>query len=556
MITAAAGRLRPRHYLLLGLFAVLLQWPGRASLPPTDRDESRYLEASAQMLETHDWVDVRFQDQPRYLQPAGIYWLEAAAVAATGQTGSRNPWAYRLPSLIGAVGSVLVTGWIGAALFGPAAGLAAGALLAGSVLLEFEGHVAKIDATLLLVTLIAQAALLRIRFDAAEDRPDRRGPAMVYWAALGCGLMLKGPLILLVAWGTLLGLWILDRHVSWMRRLHAGWGLALMLAIVLPWCIAIAIVSHGDFFARSVGHNLLGKVASGQEAHGQPPGFHLALLLPAFWPGSLFAVLAVPYVWAQRRQPAIRLLIAWIVPAWLVFELIATKLPHYVLPTYPAIACLASAAAFAPQPWRFGRVWRAIAVLYSGFWFAFSTALALAGPVLLWRLESRVCWLPILVAPLVVALAVWVLASVWRSRPDRAISAALVMAVLVGITSFGAVLPRLRTIWLSPRIAAAIADVRPCPNSVIASSSFSEPSLVFLAGEHTQLVDAAGSAAWLAADPACHLALIGQRDDAAFRARLAAIGLAPPHELARIAGINYSNGRRLDLALYGAAARR
>ena len=100
----------------------MLFLPGRARLPPIDRDESRYMQATAQMLETRDFVDVRFQDQPRYLQPAGIYWLEALSVAAFSDPAAREPWAYRIPSLLGATAAVLLTGWIGATLFGAFAG--------------------------------------------------------------------------------------------------------------------------------------------------------------------------------------------------------------------------------------------------------------------------------------------------------------------------------------------------------------------------------------------------------------------------------------------------
>ena len=111
------------------------------------------------------------------------------------------------------------------------------------------------------------------------------------------------------------------------------------------------------------------------------------------------------------------------------------------------------------------------------------------------------------------------------------------------------VLPRLTTIWLSPRIAATVALVRPCPTSVLASASFSEPSLVFLAGQATRLVNASAAADFLAGDRACGLALVGSRDEAAFRARLQAHALAV-RQLALIEGINYSNGRRLQLKLF------
>src|ERR1700712_2589041 len=172
------NHLGTRHYAFLAVFALAIFLPGRAMLPPLDRDEPRYMEASAQMLQTGNYVDVRFQDQPRYLQPAGIYWLEAAAVAATGTLEHRQVWGWRIPSLIAAVGSVLLTAAIGDALFGVATGLFAAALLAVSVLMPAEARMAPIDSCLLTVVLLAEFGLLRL----LRDRDDgTRGPI---WAAI------------------------------------------------------------------------------------------------------------------------------------------------------------------------------------------------------------------------------------------------------------------------------------------------------------------------------------------------------------------------------------
>lgn len=544
-------RLNARHYLLLGLMALVLFVPGRASLPPLDRDESRYMQATSQMLETHNFIDVRFQDQPRYLQPAGIYWLQSASVALLSSAEARQAWAYRMPALIGAVASVLLTAWIGTTLFGTTAGFVAALLLATSVLLSVEARMATIDGTLLAVILTAQSALLKVYLgrDSATTAPRR--PAALFWVALGVGLMLKGPVIVLVSFGTILGLVVSERRAAWLRRLHAGWGIPLMLAIVVPWCVAIWVVSHGDFFARSIGHNFLGKVAQGQEAHGLPPGYHLAVFALSFWPGSLFAVLAIPFAWVNRRTPQVRFVLAWIIPTWVTFELVATKLPHYVLPTFPAIACLTAAAALAPGAWHFGRIWRWVAGVYATIWLVVGLGLAVAGPVVLWTLERKISAAPVLagfaVIPLVAA-APWF---AWRNLPVRALACAGLAALLVLVDAYAFVLPDLRTLWLSPRIAAAVAAVRPCPDSIVASGSFTEPSLVFLLGKDTRLVTATAAADYLLAHQACGLALIGSKDAPVFLQRMAA-GAATPRPLTQISGINYSTGKKLDLTLYAA----
>ena len=101
------------RFLLLVRAAVFL--PGFFNIPPIDRDEARFAQATKQMVESGDFVDIRFQDDVRYKKPVGIYWLQAAAVEAAvrarlPQAESRI-WLYRLPSLIGAIGAVLMTYW-------------------------------------------------------------------------------------------------------------------------------------------------------------------------------------------------------------------------------------------------------------------------------------------------------------------------------------------------------------------------------------------------------------------------------------------------------------
>ncbi len=102
----------------------------------------------------------------------------------------------------------------------------------------------------------------------------------------------------------------------------------------------MSLSSGGSFFEQAVGEDMLAKVSGGQESHGAPPGYYLLLFWVTFWPGSILAGLAAPAVWRARREPGAQFLLAWLIPSWIVFEAVMTKLPHYVLPLYPAIAIL------------------------------------------------------------------------------------------------------------------------------------------------------------------------------------------------------------------------
>lgn len=532
-VAAAAGII----LLCLALFL-----PGFFTLPPTDRDEARFAQATRQMLESGDFVDIRFQGEARHKKPIGIYWLQSVAVTLGGGSEQAAIWVYRLPSLIGAILAVILTAWIGTSLFGPAAGLLAAVMLAGTVLLGVEARIAKTDAALLASILGAQAVLARVWL-ARAALPLRL--FLLFWGALGVGILLKGPIILLVTGGTILWLSVAERGIGWLEPLRPKLGLPVLLAIVAPWLILITIKTHGAFFYESVGHDMLTKVAGGQEAKGFPPGYYTMLFPVTFWPWSLLALPGVPWVWLHRRDPTVMFCLAWIIPTWLVFEAVPTKLLHYVLPAYAALAILVAAATLngfgRPRP----RLVLASSVIAGLVGLVLTGSMA-ALPI---ALEGRVDIAAVLLALVTLVLGGAGLHQAAQGRLWRCIIVVTACAATLYLLAFQVVFPGITTIWLSPRIAEAVATGRPCPNSVLASAGFSEPSLVFLTGTTTLLTSDGGLAARHLGADACGLALIDQYQSAAFHAEMARIGLQPML-LQTIRGINYSSGKELVLSLY------
>ncbi len=178
--------------------------PGFFSIPPIDRDEARFAQATKQMVESGDFVDIRFQDDVRYKKPVGIYWLQAAAVETASALGLPRAqvriWLYRVPSLIGALGAVLLTYWTALAFVTRRGAVLAGLIMASSVLLGVEARLAKTDAMLLFTVVAAMGALARVylSWQRGEDpvHPPWTWPA-IFWTALAGGILLKGPLILM-----------------------------------------------------------------------------------------------------------------------------------------------------------------------------------------------------------------------------------------------------------------------------------------------------------------------------------------------------------------------
>ncbi|PWC42361.1 glycosyltransferase family 39 protein [Azospirillum sp. TSO22-1] len=544
---AAGARVPLLAYALLALLAVALFLPGFTVVPPFDRDEARFAQASYQMLESGNYVDIRFQDEARYKKPIGIYWLQAAATALSGEPG-KAIWTYRIPSMLGAVLSVLLTAWIGARLFGPGAGVLGAVMLAGCVVLGVEARMAKTDAVLLATILAAQLALARLYL--RRDEPEEgRATAVAFWVAVGISILIKGPLVLLVSGATLAGLALWERRVAWLRKLRPLLGLGIVAALVAPWLIAIAIQSKGAFFAESVGHDMLGKVAGGQEGKGLPPGYYLGTFWITFAPWSFLTLLALPWVWLNRRAPAVRFCVCWIVPTWIVFEAVPTKLLHYTLPAFPAIALLTAQALLdgfartAEKPRR-GLLYAA-AALGTATWALLAVAIA----VVPWMIDQRIAWAALAMLPPVLALYVWGVRLVVRGEGWRGAAAALGAAAVLYAATYALVLPGIDGLWISRSAAQVVSAVRPCPGTTVASAGYSEPSLVFLVGTRTKLVNGEGAAKHLLSDRACALALVDVREQAAFRAALDGV---EPKPLGEVHGLNYNNGRRISLTLYAA----
>src|SRR5215831_889029 len=146
---AFATRSHGRAIAMLMLVSLLAFLPGFFQIPPVDRDEARFAQATKQMIESGDYVDIRFQDENRYKKPVGIYWMQAAAVKVGEALGTPRAhtriFLYRLPSLIGATGAVLMTYWAALAFVSRRAAVLAAVMMATSILLGVEARLAKTD---------------------------------------------------------------------------------------------------------------------------------------------------------------------------------------------------------------------------------------------------------------------------------------------------------------------------------------------------------------------------------------------------------------------------
>src|SRR6202795_4783295 len=422
-----------RAVAFLTLCGLLLFLPGFFNIPPIDRDEARFAQATKQMVETGDFVDIRFQDEVRYKKPVGIYWLQSAVVETASALGLPRAqlriWLYRVPSLIGAIGAVLLTYWTALAFVTRRGAALAALMICSCVLLGGEARLEESDALLLFTVVAAMGAMARVYLSWQRGEEPAHlpwGPPAIFWTALAGGILLKGPLILMFVGLTIAALAILDRSAVWFWRMRPVWGLMWLLVLVLPWFDA--------FFADSLAADMLSKLAA-QESHGAPPGVYLLLFWVTFWPGAPLAGMAAPAVWRGRGEPRAQFLLAWLVPSWILFELVLTKLPHYVLPLYPAIAILTVGAL---ERRVLSRSWL---MRGAAWWFvipAGASVIPVIGAITLTRQPVFLAW-PFVAAALIFGLFAWWLYD--DNRAERSLLNAVVSAMFLAVAIYGVVVP-------------------------------------------------------------------------------------------------------------------
>jgi len=529
-----------RAWWIIGALAALAALAGVFTIQPLDRDEARYAQATAQMLESGDFVEINFQDAPRHKKPVGIYWMQAVAVGLLSDADSRQIWAYRLPSVIGAMLAALGCFWAGTRLMSREAAFVAAALLAVSALLAAEGGIAKTDAMLAGLSTMAMAALVQLRYGGG------RSAALIFWAMLGLGVLVKGPITPMVAGLTIGALAIWERRVDWLKPLLFWPGPVLAALIILPWFIAIDMATGGNFIREAFLDDLAPKLASGDESHGAWPGYHLLLIPLLTLPFGFFLLPGLHRIWTHLKTvetaPAARFLLAWIIPSWIVFELMPTKLPHYVLPLYPALALIAGlgwqALREAPVWSRYGSI---AAGLVGGVLFA---ALMIAGSLTYGGTAVTGYVAAAIFGLLVLGQAI----EVFRKRAATALALALCASLGGHFLLRGVVIPGASDLNLSERAAAAarqmIAAAGQTPEAYL--SSYTEPSLVFALGTETRLLEFAELAD---AVSAAEGPVISIEDSSRSGADITALNrlAADVCAVQEVAGYNYSRGRETVL---------
>ncbi len=536
---------------ILVALCLVMYLPGLAALPPLDRDESRFTQATKQMIETGDFIEIRFQEEPRNKKPIGIHWMQAVTAGWLTAEPHNSIWAYRLPSVIAAIIATLLVFGLGRRLFDDEVALIASGIFASSLLVIGEAHIAKTDAVLLACVVGSQYLIAQFFMAARQgaEQPKLRYSALL-GLATGLGILVKGPMILFFVGLSVFALSFWERRWAWIMSMRPIFGLGIIILINVPWLVAIGLVTSGEYFREAIGLDFLGKVSGSAEGHWGPPGYYLISLLIGFWPAWLFLAPGIIYATSRLQEGAVRFLVAWIVPAWIMLELLPTKLPHYPLPLYPALALLCGAAVMAGVRESRGfldNIWVRIGTL---LWIMIS--IALTGALVMFLPSTygtgsgMVLWL--LAVPIILASGAAVF-FLLRGEGENASVATIASGALFATVAMTVVAPNLQQLLVSVRAAEMIERTGAAPAAVTVAG-YHEPSLVFLVGTRIKLAGTGADAADFLTKTPESVALVSDDKLVEFQAYLQKNNFSAD-AIDSVSGINYSKGgRQVTLTLY------
>lgn len=543
-----------KRTLLILLAAALTYFAGSARVGLIDRDEPRYAQCSRQMLESGDWVVPRLYDQLRAKKPPLIYWCQATAMKLLGSQGDAGVFAARLPSILAMLGLLAMLAIVIGRHDGSRQAMWTVFIFSTSALPIFCAKICLTDSVLALFTIAAQLCLFRLW------RGDRAWGTFIAMAiALALGILTKGPFIVGILGCTTAALTLFRLADRWRARQSLTSRAAMLvpedvavsvgapaasahslsyetawrgsenpgLTQVLPsagaprsrsqtavkWVVALLIVAaislpwfwlvhrRAPEFLSAMGAEARGHALEGKEGHAAPPGYHLLMVWPMFMPWCLFLPLAIVTAIQSLRIPQVRFALAAVAGPWVMVECMGSKLPHYFLPAYPAMAYLVAYSIIRILDGRSPAPASRAFHLGAGAW-AVGIAVAAAGIWIAAIWFHDLPWVSMgLLSALLLSLGGGVFILIRRARFRHVFWLMGAGSLAVFLLAFGLFLPNAGYLRLSPRVARALQDQGAIHPGDVKMIDYKEPSLGFYQGgtireEGIDLVVARPVASW------------------------------------------------------------
>jgi 4-amino-4-deoxy-L-arabinose transferase-like glycosyltransferase len=301
-------------------------------------DEGRYAEIAREMAVTGDWTTPRLNGIKYFEKPPLQYWMTAAAYKAFGE----HEWTARAWAALTGFAGVLMVGFAGARLFGRQAGFYSALVLASSAIYAAIGHINTLDMGVTFCLTLGLLGFLLAQRGDGRTRESRLW-MLLAWAAMGLAFLSKGLIGLALPGAAMLAYALVHRDISFLKRLEPFAGIAIMLAIALPWIIAVSI-ANPEFPHFFFIHEHFQRFLTQVHHRTAPWWYFVPLLIAGMLPWTAMLGQALSAAWkGDPTGPSFkprRFLLLYAAVIFLFFSASQSKLPSYILPIFPALALL------------------------------------------------------------------------------------------------------------------------------------------------------------------------------------------------------------------------
>lgn len=508
-----------------------------------DRDEPRFTRATVEMLESGKYLVPTFNGQMWADKPILFYWMMSLPVRLLGPT----EFACRFFAGLGTAITCLLTFFIGLRLFNPRTALMAMVILASTLMILGVGSLATIDAVLLPINLAVLAIFVQACFSGFNAFH-----IILMAIALGAAMLAKGPMGLSPVVVMVAAAWLLRKikpgalRYIWLVAIAAVFGTFIFCA----WAIPANNATGGEFLKVFIGRHILTRAIKPMENHGGQFLLYLPYYLPivivGFFPWTLHLPGTVSAIIGKRiGNPYARaILIAWIVPVFIIMSLAATKLPHYIVFIWPAFAIAVAATIDAESQNIFtvqDRKW-----FRGGVWFFGSVAVGAAIALLIAPhfLHAPALWRPCLeCAAILIATTIFAVRHQLAERFHKSALVVLTGMILLYISYLFGLLPAFEQLKISPPVAKAVREKTP-PQTPVAMYKYAEPSLNFYIGRQIEELRSANAVVEWAKQPQDGVLIIPKDILADIEKAGGPLAL---EQIASKKGFNYSKGKTLEV---------
>lgn len=322
-------------WLLTAAVALLLLYR-IGSVALFEPDEGRNAEKAREIFLLNDWITPHENFYPVLDKPIFFYWLIAFSYKLFGV----SEWPARLPSMLSALACVFLVYRFTRSHWGNWVALWSALVLVTSVEFFMLARIVIFDMPLTFCETVALLAFYEAEH--TEKRRQRAALCLAMYLALGAGTLIKG-LVALVVPGIVFFLFILLRG-RWqiLRRIYLIPGAGVFLAVVVPWYLQVEARNPG-YLNYYLWAEHFGRYTSASFDRSEPWYYFIGVALFGFFPWTPLLPWIIKSLWRRSLDDKTLYLVLWASVPLLFFSASHSKLPHYILPIFPAVSILAGA---------------------------------------------------------------------------------------------------------------------------------------------------------------------------------------------------------------------